>query len=427
MVAGSYPEANKHSKAFNLIKYCCLLFFFLTQFNVSGHAQQFFKLHKGKKQYSLKFTFHRNLIILPVQVNDKGPFNFIIDTGLGIGLITNPRLLDSLGMEKGSRIYVTGAGSSIDELKAYQLPHTKLAIQGATANNVLLTGISEDIFNLSSFVGMPIDGILGYQFFSSFVVKFDFTTSTMTLYEPKTFKYKPSHGQQIPFELEDNKPYLRTLTTFSDNAQITSKLILDTGAGHALSLETNSNSNIQIPTPSIRALLGTGLNGSINGYIGRIKNINLGKYALNNVIASFPDHSDVGAKVNITDRNGNIGNDILKRFHVIIDYSRSLLTLKPNRNFKQPFEHDMGGLEVIAQGQNFNRFFVSRVVPGSPAAEGDIQKGDEIIFLNGSAGHTLDLNRIYNLFRLKENFRILLVLKRNGENIIRVVTLKRKI
>src|SRR4028118_1253059 len=91
-------------------------------------SQKPFLLDYGRKRLNIPFTMHRNLIIVPVLLNGKGPFNFVLDTGVGMGLITNPRLIDSLGLTKGPQIQISGAGSREEDLMAYIIPN--LTIEG---------------------------------------------------------------------------------------------------------------------------------------------------------------------------------------------------------------------------------------------------------------------------------------------------------
>ncbi len=49
-----------------------------------------------------------------------------------------------------------------------------------------------------------------------------------------------------------------------------------------------SKETFRLPEKVIRAQLGRGLNGGINGNLGRVDKMRLGRFELNNVVASFP-------------------------------------------------------------------------------------------------------------------------------------------
>jgi hypothetical protein len=95
-------------------------------------------------------------------------------------------------------------------------------------------------------------------------------------------------GEKIPIVIEDTKPYLYAKATWADNREVPIKVILDTGAGHALSLDIGSHEHIQLPDKIIRAQLGRGLNGIITGSLGRLEKVKIGSYELQDVITSSP-------------------------------------------------------------------------------------------------------------------------------------------
>ncbi len=104
-------------------------------------------------------------------------------------------------------------------------------------------------------------------------------------------------------------------------------------------------------------------------------------------------------KIKNVKRNGNLGVEILRRFHVTIDYSRQQLILKPNFHYRQAFDHDMFGVEIEAFGTAYKRFLIAVVEPGSPAAEAGILPQDEILFINGSDAKQLSMTKIDRLFK----------------------------
>ena len=63
-----------------------------------------------QRKVRVPFNFQRNLIIIEVFLNGQGPYNFLLDSGVGISLITDPTLIKPLGLRRGANYTVAGAG-----------------------------------------------------------------------------------------------------------------------------------------------------------------------------------------------------------------------------------------------------------------------------------------------------------------------------
>ena len=337
-------------------------------------------------------------------------------------VITDPSLIDSINVPHTRTIKLTGLGEG-DAYEAYVTPVINVNIPGLTSNGVAAAILKTDYFNLSGYVGLPIHGLLGYEFFNSLAVKINFSDSTMVVCRPNDLKpFRKSH--KIPITIEDKKPYMETMVTFPDGSTVNNKLIVDLGAGHPLSLE-NLLQKHGLPPKYIVANLGVALNGPITGYISRMKEVDIGKYKLKNVITSFPDKDYIKQSFTVK-RDGNIGIGILKKFNVIFDYTNGLLYVKPNATFKTPFEHDMSGMEYYSAGENLSHLIISRVEPGSPADDIGLIKDDEIVSINFKPVAKMSAEEIDSFF--KTNERSLLLEIHHGKKYDRVIiSLKRRI
>lgn len=387
---------------------------------------QIFEFKQGRNRETIPFKLVKNLIIVPVNINGTGPYNFVLDTGVGLFIITDPSLTDSIQFKNLRTIKITGFGDK-EDLSAYVAPSLSVEIGSAGTSSIPAAILKKDIFELSSFAGMPIHGLIGYELFSSFIVKINYVLNTITLYRPdKTFLRRK--GAKIPITIEDRKPYMVAEITLSTGKKLPAKLIIDTGAGHPVSLETEGNKPFELPMVNIAANLGMGLTGPIKGYIGRVPSVKLGKYTLKNVIASFPDFEDVGSKVKSVSRNGNMGNSILKRFEVIFDYNHEAMYLKPSILLKEPFEHDMSGMELTSAGPDYKRVIITRVEPFSAAEDVGLIKDDEILSINFKPVQEMTMQEIDNMFRSRNDRSFILDIQRKGEKQKRVIlTLQRRI
>jgi len=386
---------------------------------------QYFDLNSDRKQVRIPFKLIRNLVIIQLKINDKGPYNFILDTGVGLMIITEPKLVDSIRIDNKRTIKLPGLGEG-EAFEAYVTPPLEINIPGLTSYDVAAAILKTDHFNLSNFAGIPIHGLIGYEFFNNLAVKLSFTDSTIVAYRPKDVRLFRK-GTKIPMIVEGHKPYIQANVKLPNGTVQNCKLVVDIGAGHPVSLENMIKKN-GLPQKFITANLGVGLTGPISGFLSRINEIDLGKYKIKNVITSFPnDYDEETLKYLNIPRDGNLGIGILKKFTVIFDYHDQLLYLKPNAAFGDPFEHDMSGLEYYAVGEEFRHVIISRVEPGSAADEVGLEKGDEIININFKPVSNMSLEQIDQILKSKAERSLLMEIFHDHKYDNVILTLKRRI
>jgi hypothetical protein len=362
------------------------------------------------------------MIIIKVEINNKGPFNFIMDTGVGLMVITDPLLIDSFKVCKNRTLKLGGLGEG-DDYEAYATAPLQVNIPGLTSHEVAAAILKKDNFGLSNYAGMPIHGLLGYEFFNNLAVRVNFSDSTLTVYRPGDV-HLYGKGEKIPITIEDRKPYMETNVNMPDGSIKKIKLIIDLGAGHPLLLE---NMEKALPKNCIAANLGMGFNGPVSGYISRINEVELGKYKIRNIISSFPTGDSLICKSEDVKRDGNLGLGILKRFIVVFDYHNNLIYLKPGPNFKEPFEHDMSGLEYYAGGDDYKHIIISRVEPGSAGDSIGLEKDDEILSINLKPTSTMSLEQIDDIFKSQNDRNLVLEVFHDNKHDMVIMTLKRRI
>ncbi len=400
-----------------------------------GQVAAPFRLEQPQqRRVRVPMQVQRNLPVVQVRLNGAGPYNFLLDTGVANSILTEPAVADSLHLRHGQDFFVVGAGGKRATLLAYQSPGVRVSLgrpgHGAVAEAMPLLVLAGDSLNLSGYVGMPIHGILGSELFRSLEVAFGGDgPATLVLTAPAAFR--PPRGHRwaaVPLAIEGHKAYLVVaVRQGGDAAARPLKLVLDTGASHALSLETTSDPALRLPNPRLAADLGRGLGGTVRGALGRVAAVQLGRYRLPGVLTSFPDAADVHQRTDVP-RNGNLGYDLLRRFRVIIDYPNQRLWLHPGPSFHEPFEHDMAGFELLASGPDLRRYQILSVTPGSPAAAAGMEAGEELLAVGLAPVAALSLTQLSRLLRSTDGLALYLVLRRpNGEVHAATLRLKRRI
>lgn len=375
----------------------------------------------------IPFQLHSNLIIIPIRINNSDTLRFILDTGVSSTIVTDPAAIKKQKLNYTRKVKLSGAGEG-GNLTASVAIGNHLSVGYLRANHHNIVVLDDDVLKLSEYVGVPIHGIFGYDLFNSFVVTIDFQLREITLTRPDKFKYHKRMGEKYPIVIQDTKPYTDAMTLVEGDKITPLRVILDTGAGHALLLDrTRHPESLPLPDRIIRAQLGRGLNGVINGSMGRLQKIRFGRFEMNNILASFPDSLAFGSKlINAPQRIGNVGCELLRRFRVTFNYQDKYIVVKPVKKImREAFEHDMSGVELKARGEQLKTFYIGHIIEGSPADLAGLIEGDELMFINNNTVIDMTISDIYKLLQRGEGKEVTMVVKRNGQMALAQFMLKR--
>jgi hypothetical protein len=94
------------------------------------------------------------------------------------------------------------------------------------------------------------------------------------------------------------------------------------------------------------ASFGFGAGGEFRQVTGRVESLEVGGVKILNPVADFS--TDTKGVTGTASYDGTIGGDILRRFTVILDYSRQQMIFEPNADFATPFETDKSGERPVA-------------------------------------------------------------------------------
>lgn len=403
------------TQLFKLIAFAFLIFQTLSL----GSAQESNKsaspagLQFASGQSVSRIPFERvgNFIYLRARVNDSAQLWFLLDTGATASYF-DVEQAKALGL--GRHDFVKGV--SLD------FPGVKLLNQ-----KLLPQRLGFGIYN-----GHAVDGLLGYDFISRFVIEIDYVNHTVSLHEPNSYNYSGS-GEVVQLNmLEDDSggkvPLVRVRITPPGRASLEGKFIADTAVRSAVSFNTPfvaANKLLQSARQTLQVPLGGGaMMRESKQSIGRVSNIQLGRFSLKKPVAIF--FQDKQGIVASPEFDGVIGNEILRRFKVIFDYSRQQMILEPNRYISDSEEYDMSGMLLIAEGKDFKTFKVSRIVENSPATVAGLHEGDIISVVDGKPASQLTLEQVRQMFKLKgRSYR--LTINHAGQNIQTKIKLRRLI
>jgi hypothetical protein len=411
-----------------------LCFFIISSFPV--FAQDEFQFEKGVDKVIIPFKIINNLIFIPIKVNGV-ELHFLLDSGVEETILFSMEDKKEVSFFNVEKIAMRGLGSesSIEGLKS---TNNTLETKGLKSTNHLLYIVLDQSFNLSSHVGIPVNGIIGYNFFKSNLVEVNYAKKRIIVYKNHDSNRKKitKKFQNYPITIERLKPYIQSSIVINDD-EIPVKLLIDIGNSDAIWLFQNKQKSITIPAKNFEDYLGKGFSGDVMGKRAQIKKFSFSKFDFNRPIVAFPDSSSIRNVKMVKDRAGSVGAEILRRFNLIFDYSNQQLFLKKNRNYASPFRYNKSGIEIQHNGLQwvqetvaletvpfsasestekrigiFNNFkykfvlkpiyLIANVRKNSPAEICGLQKGDVIISINQKPGYEFTLEKINALLKSEE-------------------------
>ena len=350
------------------------------------------------------------IIILKAKVSQfPDSLNFIFDTGSG-GISLDSMTTVALGITGTLSDKTIRGIAGIRQVKfAY---NHKLHLPGLTVDS--LNFHINDYEVLTSAYGEKIDGIIGFSFISRYILKIDYDSSKMHVYTKGTMKY-PRGGFLL-------RPILTSIPVMTadikDVREVRTRFYFDTGAGMCLLLSNDFASDSAFTRPKRKwfTTQAEGLGGKAPMRQGVIKQIKIGPYRFRNVPTYiFEDQYNVTSYPYL---GGLIGNDLLRRFNLIINYAKRDIYMVPNTHFKDVFDYSYTGIGMyVIDGE----IRIIDVMPGSPAEDAGFKSEDIIMAVENNFSQSI---QAYKNLMQSPGQKLKVLVLREGEPMI--LTLKVK-
>jgi len=426
-------------------KYIVLFFGVLTPFLLN--AQNDFLIESGHSKVTIPFKLINNLIFIPIKVNGV-ELNFLLDSGVEETILFSMEDKQEVSFNNVEKIKLRGLGSE-EEIEGLKSTNNVLTSHGLKSQNHLLYIILDQTFNLSSHIGIPVNGIIGHKFFKNNVVEINYQRKKITIHSnnEQVRKKLGKKFTSIPITIEKSKPYIEAVAVV-DSREIPAKLLID--IGNSDSFWVFENNKIKLPKKNFPDFLGKGFSGDIEGHRAKIEKFSLADFDFKNPIVSFPDSSSIKNVRMVPGRIGSVGGEILKRFTLVLDYAGKNLYLKKNSKFFEPFTYNKSGITVQHNGlqwvqetvhlqtvqvassmgevdqnlkkdDNFRYKFslkpvyeIVNIRKYSAAEKCGLQKGDIIVRINNNLPYKYSLQQINSLLKSEEDIWINLEVERNS-------------
>jgi len=264
------------------------------------------------------------LILVPTSVNGRGPYEFILDTGAGMSLLT-PRLAGELGITSSGAREGRGAAGRVQ----VAIARIESLAVGEARGGPMPVGITADVDRIGAAVGHRIDGDIGYDFLKAFRLTLDYRRRVVRLAlggRQGGFEVAGPGGAahaEVAFRLAGTAKPLVLVPAYV-NGRGPHTFVLDTGAS-ATVLSPELAAALRIETVAAEPMTGAG--GILQATLGRASSIMVGEAALEDIAVMVADFlADLGRVVEAP-LDGILGYNFLRHFRVTIDYPASTLWL----------------------------------------------------------------------------------------------------
>lgn len=409
-------------------------------FSSSFYSQEGFQYYSKKDKIVIPFKLINNLIFIPLEVNGVD-LTFLLDTGVEETILFSLDEKEELKFNNVEKIKLRGLGSS-DFIEGLKSSGNSVVFKDAIVDQKHdIYIILDEEFNFSSSVGIPVNGIIGYQFFKNFKVEINYLKQKVFIHNPsKEFKHKRiSKFEELDISFYGNKPYLSSLFEF-DNQSNDGKLLLDLGNSDAFWFFTTRIKSYNFPNNTFDDFLGRGFNGDIFGKRTKLNLFKFESFTFKKPYVALPDSTSLQNIRWAENRIGSIGGEVFKRFNLIFDYKNGKIYLKKNKNYNQPFEYNMSGIEInhaglqwvqeevklnvltkdktsydnmIKSSDSFKYKFVlkpmyviAHIRKDSPADLCGLKKGDIIVSINSHGTDRYSLQEVNNLLKSQDGKKI---------------------
>lgn len=194
-----------------------------------------------------------------------------------------------------------------------------------------------------------------------------------------------------------------------DNKKMGYNYYFDTGAGlcFLMSEKFAKDSSILLSRRKPVITQAQGMGGKLQMRLTIIKELKIGPYRFRQVPTYIYDD-----EFNVTAfpfTGGLIGNDLLRRFNMIMNYPKREIHLLPNGHFNEIFDYAYTGLGIYFEN---GKIVVGDVIEGSPGAKAKFKVGDEIFAVDKNFSH--NINTYKNILQTP-NVEIKVIIKRDDQ------------
>lgn len=283
-----------------------ILFFAFTLISTNGSAQ------KLEKRDTIAMTINeQNTIFVKAVFNEIDTLNLNFDTGTTELVLTNEVLKNKL--KSTPKLYITLYNLKIGN-----------------------TNYKTKVYD-AELAGHGTDGRFGWDFFKDKIVELNYDNNAMIIHSELP-KYVTLDSKFAILKMEFWKDLFLISSEIKQNGVTNKDLFLfDSGYQRTAMLDSDLLKQGKFPTEKMEIVNKVILKGAQGNEIpvitSNLKVLKIGNYKLKNVPVQQLTTSKPLKNKNIH----NLGNEVLKRFNIFLDFKKNIVYLKPNHLFNDTY------------------------------------------------------------------------------------------
>lgn len=346
-----------------------------TRFSPPALAGRTITWQSGRDTVRAPMTYTSKTVVVRVSINGAEPEDFILDTGASLSLLDED-YARRIGIQPEGQASIQGISAS-GGMRFARV--RSIAVRGRGASAASLRDFKVGVLDLARgqqvLLWRKTMGILGADFLSHFTVELDYDGRLVSFFDPAAPRDSDG-GATLPMELYDGIPVIDV--TLNGCA---GKFIVDVGNAFYFTVHGTLVRSCQMMGSLTRReveVAGGGVGGGFVGTLCRLDSLRIGPYAWEAPVAALTLHTR--GIIGSHDIAGNVGNTVLERFRVTIDYARHTLQLAPGRRVAERERVSRFGALFAQVGMHV---YAGNVLTGSAAYEAGLRWFDEIVSVDG--------------------------------------------
>lgn len=265
------------------------------------------------REVSIGYKSVRNLILLPVTINDTIKVNLILDTGCRNLVLFGKRFGKYFELLPDRKVQFSGLGSGGPVFGSLSL-NNKVSIDAVIGEKIPVIIVpNQNLFSTYA----NVDGIIGYDIFIKFEVELNLARQIITFRPAFLAELSPDY-EKISIRIEDSRPIISSTVFFQGKEGQSCDLMIDTGSTLGLLLKTSDLK--KYPTATQNSILGRGLNGNIEGTQTTADKLLLEQLEIRSIstgIIYSPWHN-----------HASVGMEIMKNYSIVLNYCKAYAGFK---------------------------------------------------------------------------------------------------